>query len=70
MALGLSILTFKIKNLIDICVQIVSGVIAQLKRNKMELINMEKLKCSVKMPIDLLMDNPEILQISILGDLI
>ena len=30
---------------------------------------MEKLKCSVKIPIDFIMDNPEIAKISILGDL-
>lgn len=57
-------------NLIDICVQqIVSGVIAQSKPNMADLTAMEKLKCSVKIPIDFLMDNPEISKISIFGDL-
>lgn len=58
------------KNLIDICVQqIVSGVIAKSKPNMADLTAMEKLKCSVKIPIDFLMDNPEISKISIFGDL-
>lgn len=58
------------KNLVDICVQqIISNVIAQSKPNMDGLSPMEKLKCSVKIPIDFLMDNPEIAKISILGDL-
>ncbi len=58
------------KNLVDICVQqIISNVIAQSKPNMEGLSPMEKLKCSVKIPIDFLMDNPEIAKISILGDL-
>ena len=58
------------KNLIDVCVrQIISNVITQSKPNMEELSPMEKLKCSVKIPIDFIMDNPEIAKISILGDL-
>ena len=49
------------KNLIDICVkQIVSNVIAQSKPNMEGLSPMEKLKRSVKIPVDFLMENPEI----------
>lgn len=58
------------KNLIDICVQkIISGVIAQSKPDMTELSPMEKLKRSVKIPIDFLMENPEISKISIINDL-
>lgn len=58
------------KNLIDICIkQIISEVIAQSKPDIAELSPMEKLKYSVKIPIDFLMNNPEISKISILGDL-
>lgn len=58
------------KNLVDICVQrIVSGVIAQSKPDMAQLTPIEKLKCSVKIPVDFLMDNREISKISILGDL-
>ncbi len=58
------------KNLLDICVQqIISGVIAQSKPDIANLSAMDKLKCSVKIPIDFLMKNPEISKISILGDL-
>lgn len=57
------------KNLIDICVkQIVSNVIAQSKPNMEGLSPMEKLKRSVKIPVDFLMENPEIAKISILSD--
>lgn len=57
------------KNLIDICVQqIISGVISQSKPDLSKLSAMDKLKCSVKIPIDFLMNNPEISKISILGD--
>jgi|InofroStandDraft_1065614.scaffolds.fasta_scaffold18814_2 AcrR family transcriptional regulator len=59
------------KNLIDLCVQqIISGVIAQSKPNMEKLSPMEKLKCSIKVSIDFLMDNPEISKISILDDFI
>lgn len=59
------------KNLLDICVkQIISGVISQSKPDMAGLSPMEKLKRSVKIPIDFLMDNPEISKISILGDFI
>lgn len=58
------------KHLIDICVQrIISDVIARSKPNMDGLSPMEKLKRSVKIPIDFIMDNPEISKISILGDL-
>ena len=58
------------KHLIDICVQrIISDVIARSKPNMDGLSPMEKLKRSVKIPIDFIMDNPEIAKISILGDL-
>ena len=58
------------ENLVDICVQkIINGVIAQSKPNMENLSPMEKLKCSVKIPIDFLMSNPDISKISILGDL-
>lgn len=58
------------KNLLDICVQqIISGVIAQSKPDMTKLSDMDKLKCSVKIPIDFLMNNPEISKISILDDL-
>lgn len=55
--------------MIDICVkQIVSNVIAQSKPNMEGLSPMEKLKRSVKIPVDFLMENPEIAKISILSD--
>jgi AcrR family transcriptional regulator len=58
------------KNLIDICVkQIISNVINQSNPNMEELSPIEKLKHSVKIPVDFLMENPEISKISILGDL-
>lgn len=58
------------EKLIDVCVQqIISNVIAQSKPNMDNLSPMEKLKRSVKIPIDFLMENPEICRISILGDL-
>jgi len=58
------------KNLLDICVQkIISGVIAQSNPDMAQLSPMERLKRSVKIPIDFLMDNPEISKISVLGDL-
>lgn len=58
------------KNLVDICVQqIISGVIAQTKPDLSQFTPIEKLKSSVKVPIDFLMENPEISKISILGDL-
>ena len=50
--------------------QIISGVIAQSKPNMEKLSPMEKLKCSIKVSIDFLMDNPEISKISILDDFI
>lgn len=57
-------------NLIDLCVQkIISNVISQSKPDTQGLSPMEKLKRSVKIPIDFLMENPEISRISILGDL-
>lgn len=59
------------KNLIDICVgQIIGGVIAQSNPDIANMSPMEKLKTSVKIPIDFLMNNPEISKISILGDFI
>ncbi len=58
------------KNLVDICVQqIISDVIGQTKINIESLTPMEKLKYSVKIPIDFIMDNPAIAKISILSDL-
>lgn len=58
------------KNLVDICVQkIISGVIDQSRPDMEQLSPIEKLKRSVKIPIDFLIDNPEISKISILGDL-
>lgn len=57
-------------NLVDICVQkIISGVIKQSKPDMEQLTPIEKLKRSVKIPIDFLIDNPEISKISILSDL-
>lgn len=57
------------KNLLDICVrQIIGEVIAQSKPDMANLSAMDRLKCSVKIPIDFLMNNPEISKISILGD--
>ena len=51
------------KNLVDICVQqIISGVIAQSKPDLSQFTPIEKLKSSVKVPIDFLMENPEIMQ--------
>lgn len=58
------------KNLIDLCVrQIISDVISQSRPNTNGLTPMEKLKLSVKIPIDFILENPEISKISILGDL-
>lgn len=58
------------KNLVEICVQqIISGIIAQSKPDVANLSPMEKLKCSVKISIDFIMDNPEISRISVLNDL-
>ncbi len=58
------------KNLIDLCVQrIISGVIVGAKADMEKLSPMEKLKTSVKIPIDFLMENPDISKISILSDL-
>lgn len=58
------------KDLIDICVQrIICEVIAGSKPDMAEMSPMEKLKCSVKIPIDFIIENPEISRISILGDL-
>lgn len=57
------------KNLIAVCVQqIISGVIAQSKPDLASLTPIEQLKCSVKIPIDFLMENSEISKISILSD--
>ena len=57
------------ENLVDICVQrIISGVITGTKPDMEKLSPMEKLKTSVKIPIDFLMENPDISKISILGD--
>ena len=57
-------------NLVDICVQkIINGVIVQSNPDMKDRTPMEKLKCSVKIPIDFLMSNPDISKISILGDL-
>jgi AcrR family transcriptional regulator len=57
------------ENLINLCVQkIVSGVITESKPDMGKLSPMEKLKTSVKIPIDFLMTNPDISKISILGD--
>lgn len=58
------------KNLVDICVrQIINEVIAQSKPDMKDLPPLEKLKRSVKIPVDFIMDNPEISKISILNDL-
>jgi AcrR family transcriptional regulator len=59
------------ENLIYLCVQkIISGVIMGTKPYMEQLSPMEKLKTSVKIPIDFLMENPDISKISILGDFI
>ena len=59
------------ENLLDICVgHIISGVISQSKPDMAGLSPMEKLKRSVKIPIDFIMNNPEISKISILSDFI
>lgn len=58
------------QNLIDLCVQrIIGDVIGKSKPNTEGLSPMEKLKRSVKVPIDFLMEHPEISKISILDDL-
>lgn len=58
------------KNLVDICAgRIINEVIAQSKPDMANLSPMEKLKRSVKIPVDFLADNPEISKISILNDL-
>lgn len=58
------------KNLIDICVQkIIGGVIARSNPDMTKLTPMEKLKRSVKIPVDFLAENPEISTISVLNDL-
>lgn len=59
------------KHLIDLCVQqIISGVIAQSNPDTEQLLPIEKLKRSVKIPVDFLADNCEISKISILNDLV
>ena len=58
-------------HLIDLCVQqIISGVIAQSNPDTEQLLPIEKLKRSVKIPVDFLADNCEISKISILNDLV
>lgn len=58
------------KNLIEICVQkIISEAIAQSKPDIENMTPIEKLKHSVKIPVDFLMENPEISTISVLNDL-
>lgn len=58
------------KNLIDICVkQMIDNVIARSKPDMDGLSPIEKLKRSVKIPVDFLTENPEISKISILNDL-
>lgn len=58
------------ENLIDLCVQkIVANVISKSKPDMKGLSPIEQLKRSVKIPIDFIMEHPEISKISILGDL-
>lgn len=57
------------KNLIELCVQkIINSVIEKSKPDMDKLTFLEKVKTCVKIPIDFLMENPEISKISILND--
>lgn len=58
-------------NLIEICVQkIIKETIGNSKPNMDGLSPIEKLKKSVKIPVDFLMQNPDVSRISILDDFI
>lgn len=58
------------KHLVEICVQKMIGEVISLSKPDMAgLSPIEKLKRSVKIPVDFLADNPEISKISILDDL-
>ncbi len=59
------------ENLINLCVQrIISGVIVTAKADMSDLSPLDRVKASAKIPIDFLMENPDISRISILGDFI